>query len=51
MAQRKLLLPPFHGERMQSYGELLSEIADREVDSWPSGTPFAPLAPDAGDHA
>ena len=41
MAQRKLLLPPFHGERMQSYGDLLTEIADREIDSWPAGAPFA----------
>ena len=40
MSQRKLLLPPFHGERMQSYGDLLSEIADREVESWASGAPF-----------
>src|SRR6201984_3644542 len=24
---RQLLLPPFHGERMRSYGELISEIA------------------------
>ena len=41
MAQRKLLLPPFHGERMQRYGDLLTEIADREIDSWPAGAPFA----------
>ena len=41
MAQRKLLLPPFHGERMQSYGDLITEIADREVAGWPSGTAFS----------
>ena len=41
MAQRKLLLPPFHGERMQSYGELMTEIAEREIDSWPADAPFA----------
>jgi cytochrome P450 len=40
MAQRKLLLPPFHGERMQSYGDLLTEIADREVESWATDAPF-----------
>jgi len=40
MSQRKLLLPPFHGERMQGYGDLLAEIADREVESWQTGTPF-----------
>ena len=29
MAQRKLMLPPFHGERMQRYGELMAEVAAR----------------------
>ena len=41
MAQRKLLLPPFHGERMQSYGDLLTEIADREIAGWPAGESFS----------
>ncbi|MGC1164828.1 MAG: cytochrome P450 [Solirubrobacterales bacterium] len=39
IGQRKLLLPPFHGERMQGYGEKMREIAAREVESWPTGTP------------
>jgi cytochrome P450 family 135 len=38
--QRKLLLPPFHGERMQAYGEKMAEIAGREIESWPAGTPY-----------
>ncbi|HMC50788.1 MAG TPA: cytochrome P450, partial [Solirubrobacterales bacterium] len=29
IGQRKLLLPPFHGERMQAYGEKMTEIAAR----------------------
>src|SRR3954451_16055105 len=37
LAQRKLLLPPFHGERMKAYGELMTEVAEREVASWPAG--------------
>jgi cytochrome P450 len=40
IAQRRLLLPPFHGERMQGYEETMSEIAAREIESWPSGTPY-----------
>ncbi len=40
MRQRKLMLPPFHGERMERYGELMSEIAEREIRSWPVGEPF-----------
>lgn len=37
MRQRKLLLPPFHGKRMERYGELMSEIAAAEVARWPAG--------------
>ena len=37
MAQRRLLLPPFHGERMKAYGELMTELAERELDGWPEG--------------
>jgi cytochrome P450 family 135 len=41
MQQRKLLLPPFHGERIQRYGELMREATLREMDSWQVGEPFA----------
>jgi cytochrome P450 family 135 len=41
MQQRKLLLPPFHGERVQRYGELIREITRRNMESWPVGEPFA----------
>ena len=40
ISQRRLLLPPFHGERMQGYGEKMAEIAAREIESWPTGTPY-----------
>ena len=40
MSQRKLLLPPFHGARMQGYEEKMTEIAAREIESWPLGTPY-----------
>jgi cytochrome P450 len=40
MSQRKLLLPPFHGTRMQGYEETMGEIAAREIASWPTGTPY-----------
>ncbi len=41
MRQRKLLLPPFHGERIQRYGELMREVTLREMEGWPVGEPFA----------
>jgi cytochrome P450 family 135 len=40
IGQRRLLLPPFHGERMQAYGEKMREIAAREIESWPTGSPY-----------
>ena len=44
MRQRKLLLPPFHGEAIEHYSQMIADAAEREVDGWPIGTPFA-LAP------
>jgi cytochrome P450 family 135 len=41
LQQRKLLLPPFHGERVRRYGELIREVTRREMASWPVGEPFA----------
>ncbi len=40
IGQRRLLLPPFHGERMQAYRETMRDIAAREIESWPTGTPY-----------
>ena len=40
LRQRKLLLPPFHGERMQRYGEVIAQATDAELATWPVGTPF-----------
>ncbi len=37
LEQRKLLLPAFHGERMQRLTGLMEELAEREVASWPRG--------------
>jgi cytochrome P450 len=38
--RRKLMLPSFHGERISTYGELMREITDAEIDAWPVGSPF-----------
>ena len=40
MARRKLMLPPFHGERMRAYESVIQEVIDREIDSWPQGQEF-----------
>ena len=44
MRQRKLLLPAFHGEAVERYAQMITDAAEREVDRWPIGEPFA-LAP------
>jgi len=41
LAHRKLMLPPFHGERMRSYEPILEEIVEAEIDSWPLSEEFA----------
>jgi cytochrome P450 len=41
MRQRKLMLPAFHGERIDRYREIMREATERAVASWPSGEPFA----------
>jgi cytochrome P450 len=44
LRQRRLLLPPFHGEAIQRYTQMIRDVTEREIDSWPTGRPFA-LAP------
>ena len=41
LAQRRLLLPAFHGERMQRLVGVMTELTEREVDGWPVGEPLA----------
>jgi cytochrome P450 len=40
LSQRRLLLPPFHGEKMRRHVDLMTEIAERDVAAWPRGVPF-----------
>jgi cytochrome P450 family 135 len=35
LRRRKLVLPPFHGERMRAYEELIRENTRREIATWP----------------
>jgi cytochrome P450 len=43
MRHRKLLLPPFHGQRMRAYEETMRTAADRAIDSWPVRETFTLL--------
>jgi cytochrome P450 len=40
LAQRKLMLPAFHGERMRALTGVMEEVADAEVASWRPDAPF-----------
>jgi cytochrome P450 len=40
LSRRRLMLPPFHGERMRSYEAAMHEIVAAEIDSWPLGEEF-----------
>lgn len=39
--QRKLLMPPFHGERMRAYGELMRLTTEQVTSQWRIGEPFS----------
>jgi cytochrome P450 len=40
MRQRKLLLPPFHGERMREYEDVIVQATRRSMREWPLGEPM-----------
>jgi cytochrome P450 len=39
LEQRKLMLPAFHGEKMQRLTGLMTELTERELDGWPLEQP------------
>jgi len=39
LEQRRLLLPAFHGERMQRMTDVMVQLTDAELDAWPTGEP------------
>ena len=47
MRQRRLLLPPFHGDRMARYEDAMREAAEAELERWPTEV-AGPSAPHMG---
>jgi cytochrome P450 family 135 len=41
LRRRKLMLPPFHGERMRAYEQVIADATERAAAEWPVGQPFA----------
>lgn len=38
--RRQLLMPPFHGDRMRTYGQLIQNLAHKALQNIPLGQPF-----------
>lgn len=38
--QRQLLMPPFHGERMRTYGQMISDVTEQVIKPWKRDEPF-----------
>jgi hypothetical protein len=43
LRRRKVVLPPFHGERMRAYEDLMREATRREIATWPADAPVRTL--------
>jgi cytochrome P450 len=41
LAQRRLMLPAFHGEQVARLAEVMTEVAAAQVERWPRGEPVA----------
>jgi cytochrome P450 len=41
--RRRIVLPPFHGDRMRAYEPTIRQAITHELSSWPTGTPFPVL--------
>jgi cytochrome P450 family 110 len=39
--QRQLLMPPFHGERMRAYSQLIAQITEEISQTWKEGAAFS----------
>jgi cytochrome P450 len=35
-----MMMPPFHGDRMRAYGEVMRDVTERAMAEWPIGRPF-----------
>ena len=40
LRHRRLMLPPFHGRRLEAYADAMREATDLEIESWPVGREF-----------
>ncbi len=43
LKERRLMLPPFHGEELQRWRETMAGVAEEELDRWEPGNPLQTL--------
>src|SRR4051794_9646651 len=43
LERRRVILPPFHGDRLERHREMFAEVAAEHIDRWPRNEPFALL--------
>lgn len=43
LRRRRIVLPPFHGERMRAYEATIRAAIGKQIDEWPLGEPVAAL--------
>ena len=41
LKERRLMMPPFHGDRMQAYGEVMRDLTNQMVDRWQTNAPLS----------
>jgi cytochrome P450 len=44
LRMRKLMLPPFHGEAIAHYADLIEQITNRQIDTWRETAPMGESA-------
>jgi cytochrome P450 len=40
LRERRMMMPPFHGDRMRAYGDVMRDVTDQSMAEWPVGRPF-----------
>jgi cytochrome P450 len=44
LRERRMMMPPFHGDRMRAYATVMRDVTESALGAWPMGQPF-PIMP------
>src|SRR5262249_49467225 len=45
LRERRMMMPPFHGDRMRAYATVMRDVTENALAAWPVGQPF-PIMPE-----